>query len=126
MYTYDSVMVNERLLALNIIGTVDNLCNGDSEGQISANATGGTPIYVYSLDGGLNWQNVTAFVGLPADLYNVTVRDSLGCISQIVGVQIFEPNPIDISVSAQTVSCTGDSDGSASVILVQGGTVSGD
>ena len=126
-YTYDSVMVNRATSpTLNIIGPVDNLCNGDSEGQISANATGGTPIYVYSLDGGLNWQNLATFVGLPADLYNVTVRDSLGCISQIAGVQIFEPNPIDVSVSAQTVSCTGDSDGSASVILVQGGTVSGD
>ncbi|MGC6470722.1 MAG: gliding motility-associated C-terminal domain-containing protein [Flavobacteriales bacterium] len=122
-YTLDSIIISQSTSPiLSLIGTVDNVCNGDTEGQISLNASGGTPYYEYSINGGVNWQYLSTFNDLGEGLYNATVRDSLGCSSELENIQINAPTPISVSVDSEQASCIGFSDGSASVISVSGGT----
>ncbi len=124
-YTMDSVLISQtNSPSLVLIGTVNNLCYGDTDGQISLNATGGTPFYEFSINGGVSWQNLSTFQDLAGGIYNATVRDSLGCTDELENIEILTPDPISVSVSSEDVSCTSASDGSASVVTVSGGTVS--
>ena len=114
-FARDSVMVSQSSSPqLHLVGTVDNLCDGDTTGQISLNATGGTPFYEFSINGGGNWQFLATFSHLPSGTYSVTLRDSLGCQDVMSNINIHSPSPISVSVSTQEVSCFGDTDGSAS------------
>ncbi|MEE3037329.1 MAG: gliding motility-associated C-terminal domain-containing protein, partial [Bacteroidota bacterium] len=123
--TTDSIFVSQSTSPqLQIVGIVDNLCDGDSAGQISLNAIDGTPFYEYSINGGANWQFLATFSDLADGTYSVTVRDSLGCQDIISNIDISSPSPISVTVSTQQVSCFGDSDGNASVVDVSGGTSS--
>ena len=124
-YAVDSIYISKtNIPTLSLLGTVDNLCYGTENGQISLSATGGTPFYEYSLDGGVSWQYQSIFSGLEEGFYNATVRDSLGCSDELEDIQILAPLPISVNVDVENVSCVGSSDGSASVVLVSGGTPS--
>ena len=124
-YTVDSIYISKtNTPTLSLLGTVDNLCYGDDNGQISLTAAGGTPFYEYSLNGGVSWQYLSTFSGLAEGFYNATVRDSLGCSDELEDIEILAPLPISVSVDVENVSCVGSSDGSASVVLVSGGTPS--
>ena len=124
-YTVDSIYISKtNTPTLSLLGTVDNLCYGDDNGQISLTANGGTPFYEYSLNGGVSWQYLSTFSGLEEGFYNATVRDSLGCSDELEDIEILAPLPISVSVDVENVSCVGSSDGSASVVLVSGGTPS--
>lgn len=121
-YTLDSVEVNLATdPALSLIGTVDNDCHLDEEGQITLSTTGGNPYYGYSGDGGISWQYIPTFLDLGEGLYNVMVRDSLGCTDEIEDIEIFAPEAIDVIVSTSAVSCNAAQDGQAQVIAVTGG-----
>ena len=124
-YAMDSVSISQtNSPSLVLIGTLNSLCYGDSDGQISLNATGGTPFYEFSINGGVSWQNLSTFQDLAGGIYNATVRDSLGCTDELENIEILTPDPISVSVSSEDVSCTSASDGGASVVTVSGGTVS--
>ena len=124
-YTVDSIYISKtNTPTLSLLGTVDNLCYGDENGQISLTAAGGTPFYEYSLNGGVSWQYLSTFSGLEEGFYNATVRDSLGCSDELEDIEILAPLPISVSVDVENVSCVGSSDGLASVVLVSGGTPS--
>ena len=121
-YTVDSIYISKaNTPSLSLLGTVDNLCYGDANGQISLTANGGTPFYEYSLNGGVSWQYLSTFSGLEEGFYNATVRDSLGCSDELEDIQILAPLPISVSIDVENVSCVGSSDGSASVVSVSGG-----
>ncbi len=62
---------------LALTATVTDAACGQSNGQIAASATNGTPSYEYSIDG-LNFQSSGTFTGLPAGNYTVWVRDADG------------------------------------------------
>ncbi len=104
-------------LALSV-QTIDILCYGGSDGQISTVVTGGIPPYSY------NWSNGQISSGISnlfAGNYTVTVTDSNGCI--VIGSAIlYEPQQaMQLSFSSTDISCNGFSDGSA-VATVTGGT----
>lgn len=71
-------------LTLNLsVGTAD--C-GEESGSISADVSGGTGVYEFSLNGGA-FQGNSDFSNLSPDEYEVTARDSDGCTtSQVVNV----------------------------------------
>jgi PKD repeat protein len=97
------------------------LCVGDSTGSINIVAGGGTPGYIYSIDGGGSYQTTTSYSGLPAGMYVTVVQDSLGCTAS-ESVVISQPtNALFGSALIQSILCFGDSTG---IIQVQatGGT----
>ncbi len=62
----------------NVIPT-DVSCNGDADGTILINISGGTGSLLYSIDGGINFQSSNTFNNLPPGNYPIVVQDANGC-----------------------------------------------
>lgn len=63
------------------------------DGSITVNASGGTPSYMYSNDGGATWQGSNIFGGLHFGTYSMMVKDANGCTDG--------PQPATITVNGQ-------------------------
>lgn len=75
-------------------------CNGDSDGSISANGSGGIPPYSYSLNGGA-FQSSNVFSNLSAGTYTLVVRDADG--TQISSdVPVTEPPTLVMTASVNS------------------------
>jgi gliding motility-associated-like protein len=118
-----NIVVTEPAL-LKITTTQKNvLCNGGTNGTLSAMASGGTGstgAYTYS------WntnpvQTTASITNLKAGQYTVTVKDSLGCTSSTTAT-ITEPGIITATATKNNVSCFGGSNGSLNITAVSGGT----
>ena len=100
---------------------VDVLCLGGTNGSISVTASGGTPGYSYSINGGA-FQPASIFTSLSANTYSIQVRDANNCTSAIASVTITQPvSSVSFSSITTAVACRGDATGSI-VINAVGGT----
>jgi hypothetical protein len=88
-------------------------CFGDSNGQITLLATGGTPPYQYSPAG-------PVLSGLPDGVYTFTITDAKSCTTTLDAILV-SPAPLSLSLSVIDVLCHGGSTGQVSV--QQGGGV---
>ena len=71
--------------SLTVSGSSTNvLCNGGNTGTITVTASGGTPGYLYSSDGGATFGSNSVFNNLIAGTYQVVVKDANGCTKTIV------------------------------------------
>lgn len=93
-------------------------CFGENDGRITINVTGGSPLYLYSLDG-INFQFPNFFI-VPAGNYTVHVKDNNGCI-QTGNIIVNQPQALQASVNTQNASCGGGADGRI-IVNVTGGT----
>ncbi len=101
----------------------DVTCNGDDNGSISVNASGGSGVYDYSLDNGLTWPFVNqpgsyTFTTLSKGTYFVIVRDALGCSgSNMLTIDIEQPESVsfDLNPLVKHVSCYSEDDASITV-----------
>lgn len=99
------------------------LCNGGDSGSITIEFAGGTEPFAFSVNGGLDYLPSPVFTGLEAGDFNVVVVDANGCSFTIEETfTLTEPEAIEASATATSVSCNGEEDGSIS-IDVTGGTV---
>ncbi|NUO00636.1 MAG: gliding motility-associated C-terminal domain-containing protein [Saprospiraceae bacterium] len=78
----DTVLTEPPLLVLTLGDIVNNICYGESEGSISVSASGGTPLYEYSISGSA-FQMEPLFDNLFASPYIITVMDAFGCTDTI-------------------------------------------
>jgi len=109
--------------ACNVSATIASqtnvLCNGNSTGSFTINATGGTTPYTYNR--GTGPQASATFTGLAAGTYNVTVTDANNCTT-VRPVTITQPTVALAATSSQTnISCFGGTNGSFT-ISATGGT----
>ncbi|MBI4947296.1 MAG: PKD domain-containing protein [Bacteroidetes bacterium] len=102
-------------LAAGIIQT-NVSCFGGSNGKASVTTTGGTPAYSYLWDNG---EITSPAINLSTGIYSVTITDANGC-STSTSVSITEPAVIINSVSLTNASCSGGSNGTASVTTTGG------
>ncbi len=80
-------------------------CNGESDGSITLEVSGGTEPYSFLWDTGETTQNIE---DLAADTYSVTVTDNQGC-QTTAQTKVIEPDPIFVSFSAPAITtCYGD------------------
>jgi subtilisin-like proprotein convertase family protein len=100
--------------------STDVSCNNGSNGSITVSASGGTPPYQYSLEGG-GYVSSGNFTGLAAGTYSVTVRDAQNATTS-VSVTITQPTGINITPSSSNISCNGQNDGTATVSVSGGVT----
>lgn len=101
------------------------LCNGIAIGSIEINATGGTPIYGYSFDGGGIFQPSNVQNLLPAGVYNLAVFDQNNC-SATAQVTITEPPLLSIvDIVTVDATCFSGCDGTATSTII-GGTIATD
>jgi gliding motility-associated-like protein len=98
---------------LAIAPTVTNVsCFGGNNGSAGVTASGGTPAYTYSWSPG--GQTTATANGLTAGVYTVTVTDANNC--QTTGTYtITEPALLTASTTVTPVSCSGGSNGTATV-----------
>jgi hypothetical protein len=62
--------------------TQTNATCGNNTGTVSANATGGTAPYQYSINGGTTYQSGNFFTGLIAGQYILVVKDATACTNR--------------------------------------------
>ncbi|MFH2144337.1 MAG: DNRLRE domain-containing protein [Bacteroidota bacterium] len=93
-------------------------CNGDADGIISANATGG--ILPYSYDWNPILSSNQTITNLSADEYYVTVTDVNGDCGS-ASIELYEPMfPLTLTISSTDESCNIGNDGFA-LLYVNGG-----
>jgi gliding motility-associated-like protein len=96
----------------------DVSCNGDSDGEASAVATGGTGTINFEWSDGQKGDYIN---NLSAGNYTVTATDSKGC-NQIKSFEITQPDVLSIFPQVTHASCPGEADGAIS-LNISGGTV---
>lgn len=106
----------------NLVSVTDVTCFGANDGTIIVNGVGGNGgPYTYSTDG-VTFQAATAFNGLLAGPYTITIRDANNC-EGTVNATIAEPPQLGITITQFTgVTCPGGSDGQIDFFGI-GGTV---
>jgi gliding motility-associated-like protein len=95
------------------------LCNGQANGTIGVDATGGTFPYTYSWSSGLGSNDTVTNVA--AGTYTVTVTDVNGC-SAFTVINLSQPTVLVTPGTATMVVCNGACDGTATV-NASGGTL---
>jgi len=96
----------------------DVLCNGDSNGTIDIDVSGGIApyTYVWTNSSGLPVSSIQDPVGLPADTYSLVITDANGCVFSFPDLAtISEPPPLSADLNKTDVSCFGDGNGSITV-----------
>ena len=116
-----SVIINEPSEITFITFLTDLICNNEYEGEISINASGGTPGYNYSIDGGTSYQSGSNFMNLQADNYSVWIKDANGCTKNQISI-INQPIGFSAIVDINNIAgCNGDATGSI-ILNVSGNT----
>ena len=113
-------IINQNSTLFAYLADSDNVsCNGGSDGEALIFVNGGNGPYEYSLNGQTPQTN-GLFLGLTTGSYNVEVTDANGC-SYLVAFTITQPAPLEIGLANQNnVSCSGDNNGSVSLITSGG------
>jgi gliding motility-associated-like protein len=114
-----SVLITEAS-SISIAVVIDSAsCNGSSDGQIEAIASGGTPGYSYEWNPGGIAGNPLA--GIPAGSYSLTVTDANNCTAELLNILVPQPAAIVLTLSQQqNVSCNGAADGQAEISAIGG------
>lgn len=113
----DSILITQPP-AIRIDANISPIaCNGDDNGQIGVQLSGGTDTLTYE------WNTAipdTLLVNLSPGDYSVTVSDENGCTTDTL-FTLMEPEPLMLDTSIFTpVSCFGRSNGSAEVFPTGG------
>ena len=101
------------------ISSQNNPACGQNNGSITANASGGTAPYQFSLNGG-TFQNSPSFGGLSAGNYTVVARDAAGCTANI-STDLNSAGGPTVSISSQNNPTCGQNNGSITA-SASGGT----
>jgi gliding motility-associated-like protein len=105
----DTTFINEPN-PINVVITSDSVnCWGAASGSINVFASGGSGVgYVFSIDGGANFQSSQDFLNLPAGVYNEIVVQDLGssdlCLSATNVTTVFEQPYFSFEVSPSDTS----------------------
>jgi large repetitive protein len=95
-------------------------CYDQNTGSIIITASGGTPAYQFSIDGGTTFQGAGNFTNLAAGTYDILVRDNNDC-EATQQITISQPTELTLPSSTFTnASCHGQCNGTISV-PAQGG-----
>lgn len=100
--------------------SVPSTCS-TANGEITITATGGTPTYTYSIDGGTTYSPTNNFTGLTATNYNLSVQDANGCTTTGAIVVTDMPSPEIDFLNGTDPLCFGDANGVVEV-TASGGT----
>jgi len=93
-YQFNPVIIDRTSASIDNVVTTDPTSCEEANGSISVSATGGN--LVYSVDGGINYQNTGDFDNLAGGTYNVFIMDlSTGC------VEAYEFNPLAVITPAE-------------------------
>src|SRR5687768_597331 len=98
---------------------VGNLCNGQNNGSITVELTGGVGPYMYSWNGGPN-QTENTISQLAEGSFNLLATDANGCVTT-GDFSLVDPPALVPQNTVSNVPCHGDANGTAA-LTVSGGT----
>lgn len=115
--TSDVVIEEPDTLVASPTGIVNVSCNGGSDGEASAFASGGKQPYSYSWPGNIATQTIT---NLSAGTYTVTITDANGCMA-LAEALVNEPAVLTVNIiNVSQISCYGEADGQATASATGG------
>ena len=119
--TSEEIQITEpQPLAVDSIVT-NVMCNGEDNGSVSFNVTGGTGTYQYSISPNLNqFDDKSTFADLSPGAYRTIIQDANGCF-ELVEFTITEPEVLEMELSATPEICAGEQNG-AIMLTITGGT----
>ena len=94
-------------------------CNGDTDGAVSFDATGGNGGLVFSFNGGVATDSVSSYSDLAPGDYSLVVFDSEGCEATET-IVIDDASLVEATAIVSNVSCFGEVDGSVEVGAIGG------
>ena len=113
------VTIRQLSSTITATATAPDLACGFSNGTITVAAANGVEPYIYSIDGGLNYQASNVFNNMPAGNYAITVRDAGGCTA-VTSVTIRQlSSTITATATAPDLAC-GSANGTITVTAVNG------
>jgi len=107
-----SINILQPLPVSSTTTNVNNLCFGNSIGEITVNPTGGTAPFTYFWDNNASNQNTKTATNLSNGVYFVTITDANAC-TNVQSASISSPTNLTLNVSGTDVTCFGGSDGTA-------------
>ena len=109
---------------IEVTETITNeICYENCEGEIEIEVTGGTPNFTitwYDGNGVQIGQTGTTAINLCSGEYYAEIEDENGCELTTDVYEITEPDPLQINIDSENVTCEGFCDGSAEVIVTGG------
>ncbi len=103
-------------LSLSLASLTPPSCNGLSNGQASAQASGGAAPYSFSWSNGATGISIN---NLSASNHSLSLSDANGC-QATASFSLSEPSALSISTNSISVLCNGDNTGSGSAIATGG------
>jgi len=112
----ETVVIDEPTELISILpSTVDVGCGGNCDGEAEVEVSGGVGPYDFEWNDNPFQQNDELCAGDNV----LVVTDANGC-TDTLEIVIDEPDPLQILINANPVTCTGMTDGSAAVVAVGG------
>ena len=108
-----------EVLSIGASSVVDNVCNGQMNGSITVEMTGGVQPYTYSWNGGPP-QSDHSIQQLPSGVYECVVTDANGCTILVGPYTITEPEALVSENQIVSPLCHGEANGSATVNITGG------
>ena len=96
------------------------LCNGNANGSIALNVTGGVAPYQYSGDGGGTYQAASTLSNLAAGTYNIRIRDQVNCTKDTT-ITLGQPTVLSATAASNVTAGCSNNDGAVTA-LAAGGT----
>ncbi|MEP0214652.1 MAG: T9SS type B sorting domain-containing protein [Cellulophaga sp.] len=118
---YNLNIAQDPILTVSTAST-DILCSGEAQSTITITAGGGEAPYQYSIDGGATFVPTNTFNNLPANSYNIVVRDANNC--EITDTHTIT-EPFTLSASAAVTAlyeCNPTTGAEVRITNAQGGT----
>ena len=110
------VGVDNSMIPVSTVLTIDASCNGQLDGAIDMTITGGSAPYSYLWSDGSISEDLS---GISAGTYLIGYTDAIGCIGY-ASVIITEPDAISTQFTIVDESAAGTNNGSASAISIGG------
>lgn len=118
-YTDTTISISEPSALAMTFSKTGPSCFGYSDGSVTVSGKGGSAPYNYAIDGG-PFSTTSTFSKLSAGKHTVSLRDAKNCTLDS-SIWLSQPEPIQVSIATDSVSCYGGSDGKVQV-STNGGT----
>ncbi|MBK8520268.1 MAG: gliding motility-associated C-terminal domain-containing protein [Chitinophagaceae bacterium] len=93
---------------ISLVSSSTNTNCGNNTGSIDVTASGGTPAYQYSIDGGASYQVSNVFNNLPVGTYNnIMVKDANNCTAPLPAVVITLIDTMRLELGPDSTICFG-------------------
>ncbi len=114
--SFSKTLLSPSELVATLDNAVDNLCFGDSQGEVNISVSGGIEPYKYRWSNGATSQDI---VDVKVGSYTVQIIDINGCTDTLTA-QVDEAPLMEVSIQSTNILCFGDATGAVD-LTVSGG-----